>query len=406
MLTLTKSEQAISDTIKRLKEQSGSHSPSVFTLLAQIPSVHMAIDACFLSNPYATELFLRHLELDLIKTNRLKEILEFYPSQNRAIANLLAQSLHIDPQKIFVGNGAAEIIQAICHHFVRQKMMILLPTFSSYYEFVKPGVEVVFSPLDKQNNFALDLEQYIVRAKREKPDTIVLINPNNPTGTYLKIAEIQRIVELLPEVENIVIDESFIHFSFEDETCQLQSAAFLADRFDNVIIVKSMSKDFGIAGIRAGYALMSPEKVDRLLSNGYLWNISGLAQYFFTLYAQPGFWQEYEPVRIRYIQEAQQFFNQLTEFPTLKVYPSMANFALVELLDGSTAADFAIKMLANYGIYTRNCGDKLGLEGEFIRIAARTEPENQCMIQAIANLWPAADSSPLTSFFSSIYCDR
>jgi histidinol-phosphate/aromatic aminotransferase/cobyric acid decarboxylase-like protein len=406
MLSLTKSEKSIANSIEYLKSQSGSHSPSVLTLLAQIPTVKMKIDACFLSNPYATQLFLKYLERDLLRTNKIKDIIEFYPSQNHFIAKILAQTLKIAPGKIFVGNGASEVIQAIIHSFTHHKIMIALPTFSPYYEFAEPGVDVVFTTLDRNCNFQLDIDRYIDRVKRERPDTIVLINPNNPTGGYINRADIKHIVEELPDVDNIIIDESFIHFAFEDDTYRLESAAELADTFENLIVIKSMSKDFGIAGIRAGYALMSEDKVDRLLKNGYLWNVSGLAQYFFTLYAQPTFLQEYELVRIRYIKEAQNFFHQLSEFPSIKIYPSMANFALIELIDGSTATNFTIKMLANQGIYTRNCGDKVGLSGEFIRIAARTKVENQSIVQAISHLFPQPDFLSSAALSSSSCGER
>lgn len=387
MLLLTQEEQAISSKIRQLKSDAGSHSPSIFTLLDQLPSINLKVDACFLSNPYATALFLRHLQNDLVATGKLRALLEFYPSQNRHIASHLSQSLNIAAHNIFVGNGAIEIIQAVIHEFVKQKLIVNLPTFSSYYEFAKPNVEVVFNHLDKRSNFTLDVEHYIQMVKREQPDGIVLINPNNPDGGYLTLAQIEQIVESLPEVETIIIDESFIHFSWEDETYSYKSAQHLLNANQNVVIVKSMSKDFGIAGIRAGYALMSKPRVDALLQHGHLWNVSGLAEYFFQLYAQDEFFQAYETVRLQYVRETQNFFQQLAEIPGLRTYPSKGNFALVELLDGSKASDFCLKLLVNHGVYLRNCDDKLGLDGEFVRIASRTELENQQILQAVRSTW-------------------
>lgn len=386
MLLLTREEKHIADKIKKLKSEAGSHSPSISTLLAHLPSIDMKVDACFLSNPYATELFLTKLQEDLLANGKLRSVLEFYPSQNRQIAASLSKVLNVPNSKIFLGNGAIEIIQAVIHSFVKKKIIINLPTFSSYYEFVKPEVEVVFHSLDKQNSFQLDVDSYIQLVKREKPDAIVLINPNNPDGGYIPLDKIQQILKELSDVETIIIDESFIHFSFEDKTYVFKSAQDLVHTYRNLVVVKSMSKDFGIAGIRAGYALMDESRVDYLLKHGYLWNVSGLAEFFFQLYSQPSFIQKYEQVRFKYVKEAQSFFNKLSELPGIFVYPSKGNFALVELLDGTVASDFCLKLLVNHGIYTRNCGDKLGLKGEFLRIAARSKAENNLIFAGIHKL--------------------
>lgn len=387
MIILTPEERAIADTIKRLKDEAGSHSPSVFTLSNELPALKMKVDACFLSNPYATDLFLEYLENDLIKNRKLRDILEFYPSQNKVIASILSKNLNIPPQNIFMGNGSIETIQAVIHNFVKSKILINLPTFSSYYEFAQEGIEVIYNQLDKKDNFHLDIDKFIQLIKTEKPDTIVLINPNNPTGSYLKFDKIKYLISECQEVENIIIDESFIHFSFEDDTYNFQSAASLIKSYDNLIIIKSMSKDFGIAGIRGGYALMNKEKVEFLLKNGYLWNMSGIAEYFFNLYVKEDFYQEYEKIRVKFIKDTQEFFADLAQIEQIKVYPSLANFALIELVDGSKCSDFCYKLLIKYGVYTRTCADKTGLEGEFVRIAARSKSENKIILDSIKDLF-------------------
>ena len=160
----------------------------------------------------------------------------------------------------------------------------------------------------------------------------------------------------------------------------------IRQQFKNLIIVKSMTKDFGIAGIRAGYAVMDKEKVDYLLRYGHLWNVSGLAEYFFRLYVQDEFQKKYEKVRIRYIQEAKHLFSELAAITGLKVYPSMANFFLVELTNGATSSDFVSKLLIKYGVYIRDCSDKIGLDGEFVRIASRTQAENEIIVSSVKDV--------------------
>ncbi len=373
----------IKTQIKKLKSSSGTHSPSIDTILSQIPEISIKVDACFLSNPYATELFLKYLQQDLISTNKLKEVLEYYPPQNIDVAKNISKVIKVDYKNIFVGNGAIEIIQSIIHRFTISKICVIIPTFSSYYEFAKPEHEVIYYKLYKENNYLLNVDEYIEFIKKHKPDTIVIINPNNPNGAYISQLELLKIIENLPEIKNFVIDESFIHFAYEDMGMSQITSEELITKYENLIIIKSMSKDFGIAGIRAGYAVMNEKKVSLLLKNGYLWNVSGLANYFFKIYGDSVFIENYEVVRKKYIMNTLMFSSELNSLPGIKTYPSKANFLLLELLNGVSSFDFAIDLLVKFGVYVRDCSDKIGLDGSFIRVASRSFEENLIIIDAL-----------------------
>ena len=381
-MTIIDTKQQIADVILELKTLSGTHSPSIETVLKQLPDVKIEIDACFLSNPYATDLFLEHLNKDLIQTNLLRRTLEFYPPQNHDVADSISVVTGIPSKNIFAGNGAIEAIQAILHNFLAKKIVVIIPTFSSYYEFVGDDVEVVFYKLEKTADYRLNIEDYISFVKKERPDTIVLINPNNPNGHYILQSDINKLINELSFVNNLIIDESFIHFAHESEAMEEMSCGALIAENKNLIIVKSMSKDFGVAGLRAGYAIMNEDRVKKLLKNGYLWNVSGLADYFFKLYADSDFRKEYEIVRKKYIVETALFLNELQQIDGIKAYPSKANFALVEFLNGTTSFDFTIGLLADKGIYVRDCSDKIGLDGQFVRVASRSLEENKLIVAA------------------------
>lgn len=189
-----------------------------------------------------------------------------------------------------------------------------------------PCKEVVFYKLHKNNNYALNADDYIQFVNQHKPDTIVIINPNNPSGFYLPLAQLKQIVEDLSFVSTIIIDESFIHFAYENNNESLVSYynEFMENK--NVILLKSMSKDFGIAGLRAGYAVMNKERVKDLLSNGFLWNISGITNYFFKLYKDPIFQQQYFNERGKYLAITNKLYNKLSNIKGIKVLPSKANF--------------------------------------------------------------------------------
>lgn len=385
---LNTKEKIIADQIRLLKKKSGTHSPSIFSIVSQIPELEIKIDACFLSNPYATDLFMDYFQRDLIETGKIRELLEFYPTQNRQLASLLAPVLGVSAENIILGNGATEIIQAILHRFTKKKLLVILPTFSPYYEFARPDTEIVFFKLEKAQNFALDADAWLDAVKTHRPDTVVIINPNNPDGGYIPVATLRDIFGSLAMVENIVLDESFLHFAFENADFSLISNKSLIQAFPNVMTIKSMSKDFGIAGIRAGYAVMAKEKVDKLLNNGYLWNINGLAEYFFRLFATEKFREQYEVLRIKHVKETQNFYEQLSNIPSIKAYASKSNFFLVDLGDAN-AAEVALELLIRYGIYTRSCEDKKGLEGNFIRIASRTNKENLAIVDALNKVIPS-----------------
>jgi histidinol-phosphate/aromatic aminotransferase/cobyric acid decarboxylase-like protein len=380
-------ELALAERIKRLKKEAGSHSPSAWTIAKVIPELRLKVDACFLSNPYATKLFLMHFHREVIRPRKLRALLELYPSQNRVIASKLGRVLDLPPDSVFVGNGAAEIIQAVLHRFTREKLVVNLPTFSAYYEFARPNTRIVHNVLRKEDGFHFDPGAYLELVKREQPDTVVLINPNNPDGGYVPYDVMLDLFEELRFVPNVIVDESFIHFACEGSDYVYRSVADLVRWFPNLIVIKSMSKDFGVAGIRAGYAVMAPERVKTLLENGYLWNSSGLAEYFFDLYSRPDFQAEYERARIRFIRNSRWFFAELGKIDALRVYPTFANFALVELQNGLSAEELVCRLLIRRGIYTRTCDDKKGLEpGRFVRIAARSWPENVYIVRSLRRL--------------------
>lgn len=374
------------EKIKKLKNASGSHSPSIETILQECPEINVKIDACFLSNPYATDLFLDYFKKDLIDSGRFKDVLEYYPPQNREVAKAISKAINIDQKCIFVGNGAIEIIQAVIQKFVLGKICVIIPTFSSYYEFVEEQTEVVYYSLSKDDNFNLDIEHYIKFIRDNNCKSIVLINPNNPNGGYILKDDILKILNEFKELENIIIDESFIHFAFEDVELSQVTTEDLINSYPNLIVIKSMSKDFGIAGIRSGYAIMAENKVNNLLSNGYLWNVSGLSNYFYNLYANPEFLKEYNVARKKYIMNTLMFISELMNVDKAKIYPSKANFVLLELQNGMTSFEFTMRLLLDYGVYIRDCSDKIGLNGQFLRIASRSFEENLIIINSIKDL--------------------
>ena len=376
--------------IQLLKSKSGSHSPSIETILELIGEEAIHIDACFLSNPYATELFWDRLAL--LQENRKAWLrrLEFYPPQNKEIAKRISNATGIDRDRILVGNGAIELIQSVISREVRGKMCVILPTFSPYYEFVNEYTEVIYYHLSHENGFHLDIKDYIAFVKENNINNVVIINPNNPDGGYISQEKLELLCREFASLDNVIIDESFVHFAYEEDALDAVSLENKVEDYANVVIIKSMSKDFGIAGIRAGYLVGRKSLVNRALSGGYLWNVSGLADFFFTLYEDADFRLQYEIVRKKYIRETKVFFDKLAGIVSKaggRVFESKANFVLIRLPDDlqKSSSDVMVDLLVDYGIYVRECSDKKGLEGSYLRIASRTEAENTKMISSLTH---------------------
>jgi len=373
--------------LSAIKSESGSHSPSLYTLRDRIPDLSINVDACFLSNPYATDLFIERLTSDLIDTGELRKVLEFYPSQNNHVAALLEPVVNVERDQIFVCNGANEAIQAALHRFAGSRVAIVLPTFSPYYEYLLPDQESFFYKLTRNSDFALNVDDFIDFTLDNQVDTVCLINPNNPNGGYIPTVGMQKLLDAFGHLDLVVLDESFIDFAYEDEQRGRLSLAAQAADMPNVVLVKSMSKDFGIAGIRAGYAIMSSERVRSLVSNGYLWNISGLTEFFFRLLAEHEFQDDYAKARLRYLDEALVFFDALSKIDRLRAYSTKANFCLVELDKSLPIELVAPLLLIRHGVYIRDCRDKIGLEdGQYVRIASRKASENDVMLAALQDV--------------------
>jgi histidinol-phosphate/aromatic aminotransferase/cobyric acid decarboxylase-like protein len=366
-----------------LKTKSGSHSPSIKSILKEIPEIKLKTDACFLSNPYATDLFLKYLKSDYPTYDDLRDVLEFYPPQNAEIAKSISSTLNLSPKNVFVGNGAIEIISASIKQFCSKKILVPIPTFSSYYEFINEDQEVFYHELLEKDDYQIDVNKLISDINCHNIDSIVLINPNNPNGHYLSRNEIIAILDKCKNLSSVILDESFVHFAYEDDNLELTNYYDLIDSYDNLIIIKSMSKDFGIAGIRAGYGIMSEKRVNHLLKSDYLWNISGLASYFFDLYSLKSFRDEYEVVRKKYIMNTLMFKTELNQISGIRVFPSKANFFLIKV-DADKNGDFGLRLLINHGVYIRDCSDKIGLKGSgYYRIASRSFEENIKIINGL-----------------------
>ena len=157
---LDRKERGILRKLRDIKKISGSHSPSP-SMLRGVAGVEAKHDFCYLSNPHATDLFLKYFRKDFRNTENLRRLVEFYPSQNRSLALETGKAIGVSAKNIFVGNGATEIIQAVLNSFVKRKIIVPVPTFSPYIEFVPEGVRIVKHELKQEKQFRLNLNKLL-----------------------------------------------------------------------------------------------------------------------------------------------------------------------------------------------------------------------------------------------------
>jgi histidinol-phosphate/aromatic aminotransferase/cobyric acid decarboxylase-like protein len=366
----------VAATLARLKAASGSHSPSVGEIDRALPGA-VRIDACFLSNPYATEEVM--LRLRSLPADRLERIVAHYPGQNASVAARLARHVGVDPDSLYVANGACEAIHGLLSS-APGPLLLSVPTFSAYYEFA--AGPVIAHRLSPDEDFRLDLDVLEAKVRRHRPETVVIITPNNPDGAPVDQDELVGFLERTRGlVGQVIVDESFAAFSTEDRPPTL---APLVAELPHLVVVNSLSKSHGIAGLRLGYAVMAPAKVRRLRA-AQLWNVNAFAEWFCELLDDPGYQQAYEAARRRYVRDTRRLLAELAELPGVRAFPSAANFALLEL--DRPAATVATELLARHGIYVRDCADKHGLDGaRYLRVASRTRAENDRVVVALAEV--------------------
>jgi histidinol-phosphate/aromatic aminotransferase/cobyric acid decarboxylase-like protein len=369
-------EQAVGEALRALKAGSGTHSPSVGEIERALGGL-VEVDACFLSNPYATDVAMRRLRA--VSPAALERMVSHYPSQGGALGALLARHAGVPSEQLVAGNGACELIQALLAG-ARGTLLLSLPTFSAYYEFAAGAV--VTHRLDRRDDFRLDLAGLEALIERHEPETVVIINPNNPDGGLIAHGALAVFAARMHgRVPQLIVDESFGAFTTEGTPTTL--APLVAD-LPHLVVVNSLSKSHGIAGLRLGYAVAAPERARRLRAAS-LWNVNALAEWFCGLLGDPEYVRAYEDARRRYVRDTRRLFTGLAELPGVKAYPSAANFALLELDRPADAV--ASALLARHGVYVRDCADKWGLEGSrFLRVAARSAAENRRILSGLADV--------------------
>jgi len=302
-----------------------------------------------------------------------------YPMAQSALAELIGDIIQQPTERIIVGNGAAEIIKILSGSLAK-KLIVPVPSFNEYANAAPEGHVVEF-PLEFPS-FQLDVDKFADEAIKVGADMAVVVTPNNPTSLVVPKADLIRLAEKLkPSKCMLIVDESFLDFT--DDKAQISLEQDI-DKYPNVAILKSMSKAYGICGLRIGYLLTANAEFAQAVRNGiHIWNINGFAEEFLRIL--PQYQQEFEDSCEMVKADRDIFYKQLCAIDGMTVFKPDANYIYCRLPDAALCGPEVTKRLfIEHNIYIKDSVGKTQPDADrYIRIASRTQEENNTLINAL-----------------------
>ena len=328
-------------------------------------------DFCYLVNPY----FPPARMMEELKSN-FDILVQQYPSGMRVNCLLAAKTFGISEEHIVLGNGAAELIKALLEE-LPGKVGVIRPTFEEYPNRCSEQC-VVYDA--RQNDFAYTAEDLIGYFAEHPVQTLVLINPDNPSGYCFGKKEVQQLLEWTKERRiALILDESFLDFA-EDKEASLLTDEML-NRYPGLYIVKSISKSYGVPGLRLGIlASQDKERLDRIKKAVSIWNINSMAEFFMQILDK--YKKDYEEALVELRKERKRFYRKLCQIEGLKVYPSSANYFMCELVNGRKSEELAAELLEEQ-ILIKDLTGKIANGRQYVRIAVRSRRENEQLAEAL-----------------------
>ena len=330
------------------------------------------LDFCYLVNPYyPTQKLMNELKANF------ETLLTQYPSGMRVNALLAAKNFGLHPEHIVVGNGAAELIKSLMEGF-DGKLGVIRPTFEEYPHRCAPEQLVEFAAPAPDYRYT---EQDLMDFYGAHPvQAIVLINPDNPSGNYIPKAGVLRLADWCREKGvRLIVDESFVDFASEEEATLLNEEILKA--YPGMIVVKSISKSYGVPGLRLGVLATADESlIAHIKKDVAIWHINSFGEYYMQIAEK--YKKDYAAAMARFRTERDAFEKQLAALPGVRVLPSQANYFMCELTGGTNARALTMHLLEE-NILIKDLTSKIPGDCQFIRIAVRSAADNQKLIEAL-----------------------
>ena len=329
------------------------------------------VDFCYLVNPY----FPPKRMADEIKAS-FDALLTQYPSGMRVNSLLAGRNFDIHAENVVLGNGAAELIKALMERF-EGKTGFIRPTFEEYPNRYDKGNSVCFYP--ENENFSYTADDLTDFFGDKDIRNLVLVNPDNPTGNYIPKKDLERLIAWCEERDiTLLVDESFVDFS--DELGATLVTQDILDAHQKLYVMKSISKSYGVPGLRLGIlASGNIEVISSLKKDVSIWNINSFAEFYMQIYEK--YVKDYDKALKLFRAERTRFQNALAKLEGIRIIPSQANYFMIELKNGKTAEDLTRKLLLNHNLFVKDLSAKTN--GEFLRIAIRNKQDNNKLVNAL-----------------------
>ncbi|MFE9018598.1 pyridoxal phosphate-dependent aminotransferase [Streptomyces sp. NPDC007808] len=364
----------MADNVTSLFRSTAAHSPSMAALTREGGDGAGPVDFCIPCNPYfpTPEMF-----QDMAA--RLRDIITYYPSSADTITAELCSLLQLPPQCVAMGNGSTELITWIDHLMVRESLAVPVPTFGRWTDQpMETGKRVDMFPLQESSGFALDLAQYAEFIRARGTRVAVICNPNNPDGGYLHKHALVQFMDAMADLDLVVVDESFLEFADAEQEPSVVQEAMLRP---NVIVLRSLGKNFGLHGIRFGYLVANPALAGMVRSMLPKWNLNAFAEHVVFMLKNHG--AEYAQSLHQVRKDRLDMASQLSALPGLTVYPSQGNFLFVRLPVGAEGTVVRDRLLTEHRILVRECGNKIGSSSRFLRLVVRPQVDVRRLVSGL-----------------------
>lgn len=331
-------------------------------------------DFCYLVNPY----FPPERLMSEMKAN-FETLLTQYPSGMRVNSLLAARNFGVRQEHILTGNGAAELIKNLMGQ-LDGKIGFIRPTFEEYPNRWNAEQSVFFEPEDEGLRYTLnDLTEYF---EGKGIGTLVLVNPDNPSGNYISKADILCLVTWCKERGiRLILDESFVDFAEEEDATMLKEEVL--SLYEGLVVVKSISKSYGVPGIRLGILASADEDLIAFLKKeAAIWNINSFGEFYMQVAEK--YRKDYE-VSLKKIKEARRkLIEGLQKNTALAVFPSQANYVMAEIINGVSAGELTGRLLTGHDLLIKDLSAKIKRgDRQFIRLAVRDGSDNEMLLEAL-----------------------
>lgn len=301
-----------------------------------------------------------------------------YPSAQKELAALLSPWVGMAADELAVGNGASELIAIIKRHLVK-KLAIPYPTFNEYETHLDR--EQIHAVDCLNEDHSLDPDRYIRSVKAGGANAALLINPNNPTASFVEPDKVRYLLDHLTSLDLFLLDESFIDFVSTEGGLSLSGDL---KRYKNLVIIKSLSKNLGTPGLRLGYAASASPKIMKVIrENIPIWNVNSAAEYLLEILTK--YRAEFKDSCRRVIEDRDYFYEKLRALPGIKPYKPHANFVFVKLDPGVASWTLKKRLFERAKLLIKDCSNKTGLgDGSYVRLAVRTKPESDDCVRELS----------------------